>query len=74
MVKEVKKVRKFRITKSIEQLFAISHELMIRRIVYEIRPVMVKGKAILEIVTRDELTDTARKEIIKEAEKAMVKK
>lgn len=73
MAGETKKVRKFRITKGMEQLEALTHELMIRRVVYEIKLVMVKGVVYLEIITRDELTDTARKEIVKEAEKALKK-
>lgn len=68
-----KKIRKFRCTKGLMQLQAISHELMIRKIVYEIRIVAVKGMALPEIVTRDELTDVARNEIVREANKAMVK-
>ena len=72
-VEETKKIRKFRCTKGLTQLQAISHELMIRRVVYEIRIVAMKGLAVPEIVTRDELTETARNEIVREANKAMVK-
>lgn len=73
MAKAEKKIRKFRITKGWDQLVAISHELMIRRIVYEIKTVTVKDKKFMEIITRDELTDVARNEIVKEAKKAMAK-
>ena len=70
---ETKKIRKFRCTKGLVQLQEISHQLMIRRVVYEIRIVVIKGMALPEIVTRDELTETARNEIVREANKAMVK-
>ncbi len=73
MVKAEKKIRKFRITKGMDQMMAISHELMIRRIVYEIKTTTIKGITYPELVTRDELTDTARKEIVNEAKKAMAK-
>lgn len=73
MVKAEKKIRKFRITQGMDQMMAISHELMIRRIVYEIKTTTIKGITYPELVTRDELTDVARNEIVKEAKKAMAK-